>query len=146
MHEGKENGPVGPDQVLERVGGWSKPLFRQNGGIQSPKIGGEPEHGEHVNGPLGRIEVVPAGTIPVIARIGVVIIMVPFAETHKRDEPAVTAAIAPTVWLRAEHMAQRIDSEGGIQHHEHPEHAGEKKTADSADDPAVKTTQDERKG
>src|SRR5262245_39492590 len=107
MDEGKENGPVGPDPYSSTglVG-----LFGKDGRFEAAEIGGKPQHGQRVNHPLGGIEVVPAGAIAVIARIGVVIVMVPLAETQKRNKPAVTAAVMFAIGLCAEHVAERVNS------------------------------------
>src|SRR5215813_3060955 len=109
MDERKENGPVGPDPYSS-TGLWG--LFGKDSRFEAAEIGGEPQHGQSVNHPLGGIEVVPAGTVAVIARIGVVIVVVPFAKAQERDEPAVTAAVMFAVRLCAEHVAERVNGKG----------------------------------
>lgn len=120
-------------------------LFGQDSRIEAAKIGRQSEHGEAVNCPLGRIKVVPARAVSVIARVGVVVIVVPLTEAEERDQPVVAAAVPRSVWLRSEHMTQGVDGKGRIEHHEHPEHSGEEKTPDAADQSAVEVAQQQGK-
>lgn len=120
-------------------------LFGQDSRIEAAKIGRQSEHGEAVNCPLGRIKVVPARAISVIARVGVVVIVVPLTEADKRDQPVVAAAVPGPVRLRPEHMTEGIDGKGRIEHHEHPEHSSEKKTSDPADQSAVEGAEQQGK-
>ena len=120
-------------------------LLRQDGGIQPAQVGGQSQYGQRVNCPLGRINIVPAWAVAVIARIGMVIVVVALAEGETGDEPTVAAAVALAMRLRAEHVTEGIDRERGVQDHEHSEHACEQKTPDAADHAAVEIPQDEGK-
>lgn len=54
-----------------------------------------------VDQPLGRVEIVPAWAIAIIAGIGVMIVMISLSKREQRDEPIIAAGIRLTVWLIA---------------------------------------------
>ena len=87
---------------------------------------------------------VPLRAIAIIAGIGVMVVMVALPEAYQGDEPAIPAAVMIAVRLRPKHVAQGIDGKGRIQNHEHAEHAGQKKAADSANQAAVQVSENER--
>src|SRR5262245_45949372 len=144
MDEGKENGPVGPDPYSS-TGLWGV-LFGEDGRFEAAEIGGEPQHRQRVNHPLGGVEIVPAWSVAVITGIGVVIVVVSLAKTQEGHKPAVTATVMFAIRLCAEHVAERVNGKGRIQHHEHAEHPGQEKTADPADHPGMKKPEDEWEG
>ena len=85
----------------------------------------QPYQRERIDQPFGRIEIVPFRSFPIVVRIGMVIIVVALAEADERNQPAVPAAVLRAVRLSADHVAQGVDGEGGIQHQDGAQHAGE---------------------
>ena len=96
-----------------------------NGRVITTKIAGKPNQREAVDDPFRGVKVVPFRSIAKIARIGMVEIMIPLAETHEGDQPAIATAVLRTVGLGPHHVTERIDGEGGVQHHEHSEEAAQ---------------------
>ena len=100
-------------------------------GVVTPEIVRKSEHPERVDDPLRGIEIVPLRSVAKIARVGMVKIMIALAKTDKGDQPAVAAAVLRPVRLGPHHVAERIDREGGVQHHEHPEETSQEEGADT---------------
>src|SRR5262245_18583888 len=90
-------------------------------GVVAAKIARQPEQRESVNDPLRRIKIVPLRSVTKIARVGMMKIMVALPETDEGDQPAIATAVLLSVGLGPHHMAERIDREGRVQDHEHPE-------------------------
>lgn len=110
------------------------------------KISRQTDHIEAEDQPLGGVEVIPLRAVPVIAGIGVVIVVITLAESDQGDQPAVPAAVLSAVRLVSPHMADRIDAEGRIQHQEGSEHTGEKKPGERPNPTAMKKTDQRRNG
>ena len=77
-----------------------------DGGVVAAQIAREPEQPEGVNDPFRGVEVIPLRSVSKIARVGVMEIMVPLAETDEGDQPAIAAAVFRTVGLRSHHVAE----------------------------------------
>src|SRR5713101_7390341 len=92
-----------------------------DGGVVAAKIVREPEQREGVNDPFRGVEIVPLRSVAKIACIGVMKIVITLAKTDEGDQPAIAAAVLHAVGLCPHHVTERIDREGGVQHHEHPE-------------------------
>ena len=66
-----------------------------------------------------------------------VVVVIALAETDEGDQPTVSAAVLCPVRLSADHMTERIDGEGRIEDHEHPEQATHEEPADAPEKRAV---------
>ncbi len=73
-----------------------------------------------------------------------VIVVVALAETDEGDEPAVAAAVLRAVRLRADHVTERVDGEGGIEYKYRAQHSGEEETTKAAGEAAVQVSGDKR--
>ncbi len=58
-----------------------------------PQGGGQAELGQRKNEPLRWIEIIPPRSVPIIARVGVMVIMVAFPEGQHGDPPAIPTRI-----------------------------------------------------
>ena len=96
------------------------------------------------NHPFRWVEVIPEGTVAVVALVGVVIVVIPLAERQERDEPAVSTGVRLTMRLASPEMADRVDAKGRIQYGKCPPNAGQHEAADTAGPPAVEKAHHER--
>ena len=72
----------------------------------------KPEQGQGVNQPFGRVEVIPQGSVPVVAGERVMVIVIALAESQQGDPPTVSTGIILAMRLAPPQMADGIDTEG----------------------------------
>ncbi len=106
----------------------------------------QPEQPEGIDDPLGRIKVVPLRSVAEVPGVGVVEVVIALAEADEGDEPAIAAAVLCAMRLGADHVAERIDREGGVQHHEHPEESAQQEGGDARRAPASAAEQGPTRG
>ena len=111
----KENGPIARGGVAQ----WGNPSEDDgfpgsecvvrglpDGGIVTAKITRKADQRKRVNDPFRGVEIVPLRSVAVIARIGMMKIMIALAETHEGDQPTIAAAVFLAVGLRPDHVTE----------------------------------------
>ena len=94
--------------------------------------GGEPDQ------PLGRIELPPVNAVAVVILEQVVKVVVPLAKGEKSQDAVIASGIAIGIGLTAPDVGQRVDEEGGVVSHHHPQHARQQQHAEHIPVPQAK--------
>jgi len=66
-----------------------------------PQGCGQAHFGECIDDPFGWIKIIPVGPVAIITRVGVMIVVIPLAESDQRDPPVVAAGIRRAMGLSA---------------------------------------------
>ena len=66
-----------------------------------------------------------------------VVVVIALAEADEGDQPAVAAAVLYPVRLAPDHMAEGVDGEGRVKHHEHPQQATHEEATDPTQERAM---------
>lgn len=80
-----------------------------------PKTACESDRVESVNEPFRWIEVVPSGSVPIVAWVHMVVVVVALAKCNKRDPPTIPAGIFRAVWLITPNMADGVNAKRRVQ-------------------------------
>jgi len=110
----------------------------------SRQLAGQPDDGQPVDEPLGRVDVVPPGPVAVVSLKGMMVVVVALPQRDQRHPPTVPARVRLGVGLAPPQMTDGIDAEGGVQDQKDPHDPGQQEAAEPASPSSDKKADHER--